>query len=106
MSRTFEGSVEIRSRIIADRIHGFTYRILAEKYLLSPLRIRKFILRFEEPGSIQNLPESGQKLKTTCRDDRRIFRETQRSLISIQQIKKLTNIDIRKFKIIWFGKFF
>ncbi|XP_047144614.1 uncharacterized protein LOC124818129 [Hydra vulgaris] len=88
-------SLDIRSRVICDRIKGLTYKQCAEKYQISISGIRKMCIKFETTGSVENQKRFGRPPKTSTRTDMLIARiAKQNSTITSRQIVENLKLNV------------
>lgn len=72
--RSSELTLEQNEIIIQLSNEGYSSHKIQDLIAINPRTIQKFLKRVRERGSIESLPRSGRKRKTTVRDDRYLLR--------------------------------
>ena len=75
-------SSDLKEKIVAyyerNSVEGPTYKSMSEIFDVPLKTVHNIIKRYNETGSVENLPKPGRKRKTTPRQDRKMVIESKK----------------------------
>ena len=88
-------SLQVRNLIVRDCQNGLSYRKISHKFGVSFPAVQKIWKKYEQRGSVADIPGRGRKRSTTPRQDALITREVRKkSKITSRAIKESLSLNV------------